>query len=176
MKRILVIDDDAAVRLAIETVLTSAGYCVTCAADGNEGVRIFLAFHPDIVITDVIMPVQEGFETILALRREQPEIKIIAMSGGGRVASTDFLSMARGFGADHVMAKPFDARCADRCRRARPLAVARDRADRSSLLHAVLLCRRTELDATCSSIEHWVAFRERCCGCAVFLSLPRSRS
>jgi CheY-like chemotaxis protein len=107
-KQILVIDDNAAARLAIEAILTSYGYGVTCAADGEEGVQVFLSLRPDLVITDVLMPVQEGFETILALRREQPELKIIAMSGGGRVAGTDFLSMAQGFGADHVIAKPFD--------------------------------------------------------------------
>ncbi len=108
-KQILVIDDDAAVRVTIQTILVSSGYKVACAADGEEGVRLFLSLRPDLVITDVIMPVQEGFETILALRREQPEAKIVAMSGGGQIAGTDFLSMARGFGADHVMAKPFDA-------------------------------------------------------------------
>ncbi len=109
MQKILVIDDNAAARSAIEMILTSYGYGVTCAADGEQGVRLFLGLRPDLVITDVIMPVKEGFETILALRREQPELKIIAMSGGGRVAGTDFLSIARGFGADHVIAKPFDA-------------------------------------------------------------------
>jgi CheY-like chemotaxis protein len=107
--RILVIDDNAAARVAIEAILTSYGYQVTCAGDGKEGVRVFLGLRPDLVITDVIMPVQEGFETILALRREQPDLKIIAMSGGGLVAGTDFLGMAQGFGADHVIAKPFDA-------------------------------------------------------------------
>ena len=103
------IDDNAAARLAIEAILTSYGYAVTCAADGEEGVRTFPRVRPDLVITDIIMPVKEGFETILALRREQPELKIIAMSGGGRIAGSDFLSMAQGFGADHIIAKPFDA-------------------------------------------------------------------
>jgi DNA-binding response OmpR family regulator len=107
-KQILVIDDDAAIRLTIETILTSSGYGVVCAADGKEGVRLFRDLRPDLVITDVIMPVQEGIETILVLRQEQPDAKIIAMSGGGRIASSNLLGMARGFGADHILAKPFD--------------------------------------------------------------------
>ncbi len=107
-KRILVIDDDAAIRLTIETILTSSGYTVICAADGKEGVRLFRDTRPDLVITDVIMPVQEGIETILVLRQEHPDAKIIAMSGGGRIASTNLLGMARGFGADHILTKPFD--------------------------------------------------------------------
>jgi len=107
-KQILVIDDDAAIRLTIETILTISGYQVICAADGKEGVRLFLSLKPDLVITDVIMPVQEGIETILVLRKAQPEAKIIAMSGGGRIDSTNLLSMAQGFGADYILTKPFD--------------------------------------------------------------------
>jgi DNA-binding response OmpR family regulator len=100
----------------MEAVLTSVGYSVTCAADGAEGVRLFLGLRPELVITDVVMPVQEGIETILELRRAQSDVRIIAMSGGGRFdsgggrfVSTDLLGMARGFGADHVILKPFDA-------------------------------------------------------------------
>jgi DNA-binding response OmpR family regulator len=106
--RILVIDDDTAVRVTIETVLAGCGYGVVCAADGKEGVRLFLALRPDLVMTDIIMPVQEGIETIFEIRQEQPTARIIAMSGGGRIASSDLLGMARELGADHVLAKPFD--------------------------------------------------------------------
>jgi len=107
-KQILVIDDDPAIRRMIEIVLIAAGYGVMCAPDGEEGIRLFRALRPDLVITDVIMPVQEGIETILGIRREQPGAKIIAMSGGGRIASNDLLTMARNLGADRVLAKPFD--------------------------------------------------------------------
>ncbi len=92
----------------IEMILTGFGYGVTCAPDGEEGFRLFRALRPDLVITDVIMPVREGIETILAMRQEQPEAKIIAMSGGGSIASADLLTMAQTLGADCIIAKPFD--------------------------------------------------------------------
>lgn len=107
IEKILVIDDDPAILLMIEIILTGAGYRVTCAPDGDEGVRLFRALRPDLVITDVIMPVREGIETILAIRQDQPNAKIIAMSGGGRTASRDLLTMARRLGADRIMSKPF---------------------------------------------------------------------
>lgn len=107
-KQILVIDDDPAIRLTLEIILTGAGYEVICAANGEEGVRLFRAVRPDLVITDVIMPVREGIETILGIRQEQPDARIIAMSGGGRIASRDLLTKARNLGADRIMAKPFD--------------------------------------------------------------------
>jgi DNA-binding response OmpR family regulator len=108
IKQILVIDDDAAVRLTVQTILTRSGYEVTCARDGEEGVDTFRALRPDLVITDVIMPNREGIETILAIRHEQPNAKIVAMSGGGRIGSADLLMMARDLGADHIISKPFD--------------------------------------------------------------------
>jgi CheY-like chemotaxis protein len=107
-KQILVIDDDAAVRVTVQSVLSRFGYKVISAADGEEGIRLFRSIRPDLVITDIIMPVREGIETILAIRHEQPEAKIIAMSGGGRIGNADLLSMARQLGADQVIAKPFD--------------------------------------------------------------------
>ena len=65
--------------------------------------------HPDVVITDIIMPEQEGIDTIIQIRRERPGIKIIAISGGGRIRNIDFLEMAQSLGADEVLAKPFEA-------------------------------------------------------------------
>jgi DNA-binding response OmpR family regulator len=106
-KQILVIDDDALVRTTVEQVLASAGYRVMCAADGEEGIRLFRSLLPDLVITDLIMPIREGIETIREIKHEQPEAKIIAMSGGGRMGSADILAMARQLGADYAIAKPF---------------------------------------------------------------------
>lgn len=102
------IDDDAAVRMTVHTILTGLGYSVICAENGEEGMQLFRSLRPDLVITDIIMPKREGIETIIAIRREQPEAKIIAMSGGGRINCADLLSMARGLGADHSITKPFD--------------------------------------------------------------------
>jgi two-component system chemotaxis response regulator CheY len=108
MKQILLIDDDAFVRVTVCAILNKSGYSVTCATNGEEGAEIFRALKPDLVITDIIMPNREGIETILLIRREHPAARIIAMSGGGRIGSADLLTMARELGADHVLRKPFD--------------------------------------------------------------------
>jgi DNA-binding response OmpR family regulator len=107
--KILVIDDDHLVRYALTKVLHRSGYDVVTASDGNRGMTVFRDESPDIVITDIIMPEQEGIETIAMLRHERPEVKIIAISGGGRIRNVDFLEMARSLGADDVISKPFEA-------------------------------------------------------------------
>jgi CheY-like chemotaxis protein len=107
--KILVIDDDHLVRYALAKVLQRNGYDVVTASDGKRAMTVFRDEAPDLVITDIIMPEQEGIETIGLLRRERPDIKIIAISGGGRIRNVDFLEMARSLGADAVIAKPFEA-------------------------------------------------------------------
>lgn len=107
MANILLIDDDATVRHALKQVLERAGHQVEEAADGIIGVAKFTASRPDLVITDIIMPNQEGIETIIELRRLAPDVAIIAMSGGGRTGNRDFLAMAEKLGAAKMMAKPF---------------------------------------------------------------------
>jgi CheY-like chemotaxis protein len=107
--RVLVIDDDANVRATIRHVLSRENYRVQCATDGVGGLRIFREFAPDVVITDLIMPQQDGLVTIEEIKRERRAIGIIAISGGGRVGNMDMLRMAKRMGADHVLAKPFSA-------------------------------------------------------------------
>jgi DNA-binding response OmpR family regulator len=101
------IDDDVAVLRTLEIVLGDRGYDVTTAKDGVEGMRMFHRVHPDLVITDLIMPEKEGIETIMEMRRERPDAKIIAISGGGRLHNTNFLEVAAKLGACSVLAKPF---------------------------------------------------------------------
>ncbi|MBL8691332.1 MAG: response regulator [Rhodospirillaceae bacterium] len=110
MARILLIDDDATVRYALKQVLERAGHQVEEANDGMVGIEKYNATHPDIVVTDIIMPNQEGIETIIKLKRMAPEVAIIAMSGGGRTGNRDFLAMAEKLGAARVMPKPFRPR------------------------------------------------------------------
>jgi DNA-binding NtrC family response regulator len=69
---------------------------------------VFRGWQPDLVITDIIMPDQEGIQTITEIRAAKPDAKIIAISGGGRIGNTDFLQIARQLGAMDVVAKPFD--------------------------------------------------------------------
>lgn len=78
------------------------------AANGKEAFAIFRARRPDLVITDLIMPEMEGFETIRAMRKVAPEMKIIAISGGAPIGSQDILVLARELGADEALAKPID--------------------------------------------------------------------
>ena len=79
------------------------------AANGRDGVELLRSYKPDIIITDIFMPEQDGIELIIQARRERPDTKIIAMSGRGRVGNTSFLDIADYLGADATIAKPFDA-------------------------------------------------------------------
>jgi CheY-like chemotaxis protein len=112
MARILVIEDDADMRLWMEHTLISAGHRVTVAADGQEGVKIVRARSADLVITDLFMPNQEGLETIRQLQQEFPELAIIAISGEASPMSEELgvptmLTAARQLGAAAVLQKPF---------------------------------------------------------------------
>ena len=107
-KRVLVIDDEKNMRHLLKTMLEKEGYVVTEAADGKEAIRLFRRKPADLIITDIIMPEQEGLKTIFDLRREHPRIKIIAISGGGQYGLSDYLEAATAFGADRTFAKPFD--------------------------------------------------------------------
>ena len=100
-------DDDPQVRRLIERILTQAGHHVRSAGDGREGLRLFEAVRPDLVITDIVMPQQEGVGTIHALRRAGHVVPIIAISGNGIDAGAEYLRIAGRIGADRTLAKPF---------------------------------------------------------------------
>lgn len=106
--RILLIDDEAPVLHTLQLLLEESGYAVTVARNGKDGVAAFRAGRPDLVLTDIIMPDQEGIETIMQIRRDCPDARIIAMSGGGRIGNSDFLAIASALGADATIAKPFE--------------------------------------------------------------------
>jgi len=105
---ILVIDDDEPIRELLRTILEHEGYRVLEASDGDEGLKQFTETPTDLVITDLIMPGKEGIETIRDLRRKFPGVKIIAVSGGGRIGPDSYLKMAKGVGALRTLSKPFD--------------------------------------------------------------------
>lgn len=106
--RILVIDDDEGVRAALEIMLEEAGLDVLMAHDGTQGLDLFLAHPVDLVITDMLMPLKTGNEMIAEMRRKNPRVPIIAMSGGSLAAKSNLLTMAREAGADRFIEKPFD--------------------------------------------------------------------
>ena len=107
MATVLVIDDEAPMRKMVRSILESASFQVIEAPNGVEGVRLFKEQRPALVITDMLMPDKEGLQTVTEIRQIDPKAKIIAMSGGGRAARTDFLQVAQKFGASACLTKPF---------------------------------------------------------------------
>ncbi len=105
---ILVIDDDENIRLLLRAILEPEGYHILEASDGDKGLKQYQKSPTDLVITDLIMPGKEGIETIRDLRREFPNVKIIAVSGGGRIGPDSYLKMAKGVGALRTLSKPID--------------------------------------------------------------------
>ncbi|MBF0500489.1 MAG: response regulator [Candidatus Riflebacteria bacterium] len=107
MKQILVIDDDAQLCFLMKQILESSGFAVIMASDGREGLEILSRQTVDLVITDIFMPEKEGIETITDIRAKFPDLKIVAVSGGGRSGSIEYLSMAQRLGASKTLLKPF---------------------------------------------------------------------
>ncbi len=106
MKRILIIDDDYQVRKMLRKMLENEGYEVIDAIDGAHGITLQKESPADLVITDLIMPEKEGIETIREMRDDFPEVKIIAISGGGRVSPAPYLRLATDMGAHYAFPKP----------------------------------------------------------------------
>lgn len=106
MARLLLIDDDAALRGVLAKSLGYAGHQVFEAADGQQGLDLVETTAVDLVITDLIMPVQEGVETIVRLRRSHAHLPVIAISGGSS-NSPLYLEIANKIGAERILAKPF---------------------------------------------------------------------
>ena len=107
MTRILLIEDDDQVRNMLRAVLEQEGYSVGEARNGREGVAHCRTTPAVLVITNILMPEQEGLETIRILRQEFPAVKIIAISGGGQRGNLDFLAVAQQLGALRTLRKPF---------------------------------------------------------------------
>lgn len=91
----------------LRDVLTDVGHDITTAANGSEALCAVQSADFALVVTDLLMPEKEGLETITELRRSIPGIKIIAMSGGGRIGAYDYLTIAQRLGASQTLAKPF---------------------------------------------------------------------
>jgi DNA-binding response OmpR family regulator len=109
MALVLVIDDEPQMRRMIRRILSAAEHDAIEASNGREGLAMFQKYRPDIVVTDILMPEKEGIETILEIRRATAATGIIAISGGGVSDNLMFLDIAKKFGADAVLAKPFRA-------------------------------------------------------------------
>ncbi|HDP99280.1 MAG TPA: response regulator [bacterium] len=108
MKRILIIDDDDQFREMLCAMLEKEGFQVEEAADGDIGIELQRKRPFDLILTDIIMPNKEGIGTIIDLRHDFPDVKIIAISGGGRIVPNNYLDVAEKLGAHRTLSKPFE--------------------------------------------------------------------
>lgn len=107
MAKILVVDDEPEVREILGEMLARAGHEVFRAADGEEGLRAFREHRPDLVVTDLLMPVRGGLSLIVEMREVDPEARVLAISGGGPRGNLNFLDTARALGGVETLRKPF---------------------------------------------------------------------
>jgi CheY-like chemotaxis protein len=110
MHSVLIIEDDEFVQNMLKQTFERAGYEVARASNGRSGLQLYQCKPFDVVITDLIMPEMEGIETISSLRKNNPDVKVIAISGGGRNNPEDYLELARKLGAQSTFTKPIDRR------------------------------------------------------------------
>jgi CheY-like chemotaxis protein len=106
-RRILVVDDNADIRSSTKQLLEKLGYDVQTASEGAAAVRAHRERNVAIVLTDIFMAGTEGMETIATFKREWPDVRVVAMSGGGERAKMDYLEAAAQVGADATLQKPF---------------------------------------------------------------------
>lgn len=110
MARILIADDDSEIRVTLQKLLQMVGHEVELAKDGLEATRILDGETFDLMVTDIVMPNQEGLECIIGAKQKHPDLHLIAMSGGGKDRTENYLRMASTFGAEAIFMKPFSPR------------------------------------------------------------------
>lgn len=108
-KTILIVDDETSIQDSLRRTLRGLrDWCdIFTAGNGVEALKLMQNTPVDIMITDLLMPEKEGLETIMEVRKAYPDVKIIAISGGGRDGAIDFLNIAEKLGASHTLSKPF---------------------------------------------------------------------
>jgi DNA-binding NtrC family response regulator len=107
MARILVIDDDEAIRSVLTILLSQKDHQVMTAQDGRRGLKALESGHFDLLIVDIFMPEMDGLEAIRVVRKSKPELPIIVISGSAGASTPDFLDMATKLGAIESIQKPF---------------------------------------------------------------------
>jgi len=104
LERILLADDDPSIRALYSRTLAAAGFDVETARNGKEAFEVVQHFKPDLVILDLVMPEQEGIETILQLQAQYPTVPVLAISGA--MGASEYLHVANLLGARRTLAKP----------------------------------------------------------------------
>ena len=108
MPKILIVDDDNDFRESLKDILVKKGYEIITACNGNEALTSYRTQVSDLVILDIFMPEKEGFETIFDFKKEFPDAKIIAISGGGTNSNADYLAIAKSMkNVKGIFHKPF---------------------------------------------------------------------
>ncbi len=107
MYKILIIEDSRALAERLQLILQQEGYTVFIASNGYEGLKVIKAIPPDLVITDILMPVMDGFEVIIYLKKYHSDIQVIAMTSGGYIKANEYLNTMRQFGVESTLMKPF---------------------------------------------------------------------
>jgi DNA-binding response OmpR family regulator len=107
MPGILIVEDDKELREMLKVSLIRHKYSVLEAIDGKDAISHFKPSIIDLVVTDLIMPEEDGLKVIMKLRELKPQLKIIAISGGGKAGPGSYLKLAKALGADAVFSKPF---------------------------------------------------------------------
>jgi len=105
--QILLVDDDAIFLALLNEFLITSGYDVIQVADGNAAINAFSDYSPDLIITDIVMPGIDGIELLTSLRKNNPNVKVIVMSGGNNGHAGAYLGIAENLGADAALNKPF---------------------------------------------------------------------
>ncbi len=107
MAGVLIVEDDADLREMLRDALEKRKFTVITAANGREALARFRPSVVDLVVTDLLMPEEDGLMVIMKIRELKPSVKMIAISGGGKAGPGSYLLMASTLGADHVFSKPF---------------------------------------------------------------------
>ncbi len=103
----MIVEDDADLREMLRETFENRKYTVITAADGREAMARFKPSVVDLVITDLLMPEEDGIAVIMKIRELKPQTRFIAISGGGKAGPGSYLKIAGKLGADAVMSKPF---------------------------------------------------------------------
>jgi CheY-like chemotaxis protein len=107
MPGVLIVEDDKELREMLKMSLLRRNFTVLEAENGKAAITHFKPLITDLVVTDLIMPEEDGLKVVIKLRELKPSIKIIAISGGGKVGPGSYLNLAKALGADAIYSKPF---------------------------------------------------------------------